>query len=149
MSLDEMFSFYNKDVDQVNEYLIKKGWSFSKSSEYGEETVWTYEPTGSGAQAWITLSIQILSTSDTTVKIDEYLNFKFVYSTKNRVYYNKILTRIKELGLKRHGSSASDSSIETYYKSKNYDVVISISTSNNNNLYLFVVKREDKYFRKK
>lgn len=150
LSLNELFTICNKsNWDEVNEYILKKGWEYYKSSK-GDDThyntiTWSYgkEYYGDKAEGWFYL-----------YTYEGYPN-KIVYTFFNKPTYNTIKNGITASGMKLLENSIDDNEIITKYTGSNFIVTISLAkrekaeddyTENNITAYsVNVIKKEGVY----
>ena len=119
LSLNEIFALCNKsNWDEVNEYMLKKGWEYHESSK-GDDThyntiTWSYnkEYYGDKAQGWFYL-----------YTYEGYPN-KISYSFFNKTSYNTIKSGITAAGLKLVDNSIEDNEIVTKYAGLSFIVTV-------------------------
>jgi len=119
LSLNELFALCNKsNWDEVNEYLLKKGWEYHESTK-GDDThyntiTWSYnkEYYGNKAQGWFYL-----------YTYEGYPN-KIGYSFFNKPSYNTIKSGIISAGMKLIDNSIEDNEIITKYAGTNFIVTV-------------------------
>jgi len=129
LTLDELISLRQKDVGDITEYLIKKGWVYetseSKTSSF-QGTDWKYKSKSSGK----TLARLTLFEGSNEVFI--------TYQTGELKYYNILSSRIKEFKMKKVRSEHYDqnNSILTDYEGAKYIVSTEIIPDNGGNVYM-------------
>lgn len=119
LSLNELFALCNKpNWDEVNEYMLKKGWEYHESSK-GDDThyntiTWSYEKEyyGDKAKGWFYLYTY------------EGLPNKISYSFFNKPSYNTIKSGITAAGMKLVDNSIEDNEIITKYGGSNFIVTV-------------------------
>lgn len=119
LSLNELFTLCNKpNWDEVNEYMLKKGWEYHESSK-GDDThyntiTWSYEKEyyGDKAKGWFYL-----------YTYEGYPN-KITYSFFNKPSYNTIKNGITGAGMKLVDNSIEDNEIITKYAGSNFIVTV-------------------------
>ncbi len=126
LSVNELFSLCRKtNWDQVNEYMLAKGWEYYQSSK-GDDThyntiVWSFKknPYNQKAQGWFHLYTY------------EGLPNKIAYSFFNKPSYTTIRNGISGYGLKLVSNSIEDDEIITRYSGADYMVTLSTSKREN------------------
>jgi len=140
LTLDQLISFQKKDISEVNDILISKGWSFSNSKK--ETTVedgftrWSYDKIlGQGAQAWITKFFA------------ENTSSRIGYQFVSKQDYLALKKSIISYGMKKLDSKVGDNYIMTYYVGKNYAVRIInvIKESDTDSYYIFTIYTKTDY----
>lgn len=119
LSLNELFTLCNKpNWDEVNEYMLKKGWEYHESSK-GDDShyntiTWSYEKEyyGDKAKGWFYL-----------YTYEGYPN-KISYSFFNKPSYNTIKNGITTAGMKLVDNSIEDNEIVTKYGGSNFIVTV-------------------------
>jgi len=119
LSLNELFTLCNKpNWDEVNEYMLKKGWEYHESSK-GDDShyntiTWSYEKEyyGDKAKGWFYL-----------YTYEGYPN-KISYSFFNKPSYNTIKNGITAAGMKLVDNSIEDNEIVTKYGGSNFIVTV-------------------------
>jgi len=119
LSINELFALCNKpNWDEVNEYMLKKGWEYHESSK-GDDThyntiTWSYEKEyyGDKAKGWFYL-----------YTYEGYPN-KLTYSFFNKLSYTTIKNGITAAGMKLIDNSIEDNEIVTKYAGSNFIVTI-------------------------
>ena len=122
LSLNELFALCNKpNWDEVNEYMLKKGWEYHESSK-GDDThyntiTWAYEKEyyGGKAKGWFYL-----------YTCEGYPN-KIIYSFFNKPSYNTIKNGITAAGMKLVDNSIEDNEIVTKYSGANF--ILTLTTA--------------------
>ena len=119
LSLNELFALSNKpNWDEVNEYMLKKGWEYHESSK-GDDShyntiTWSYEKEyyGDKAKGWFYLYTY------------EGLPNKISYSFFNKPSYTAIKNGITTTGMKLIDNSIEDNEISTKYAGSNFIVTV-------------------------
>lgn len=119
LTLSELFSICNKsNWDEVNEYLLKKGWEYHESTkgdnEHYSTITWAYnkEYYSDKAQGWFYLYTY------------EGLPNKLSYSFFNKQSYNTIKSGVTAAGMKLVDNSIEDNELVTKYSGANFFVSI-------------------------
>lgn len=118
-SFDQLISLQKKDVIELNDYLLSKGWSFSNSTDetadqYGVST-WAYEKnqfSDGKAQAWLSLWFANNNKN------------RLVYTISSKANYQIIKKSIISYGMKKINSEIGNNIITTDYQGKHYTVRI-------------------------
>jgi len=118
-SLDQLISLQKKDVIELNDYLLSKGWSFSnstdeKADQYGVST-WAYkknEYSDGKAQAW--LSLWFANDNEN----------RLVYAISSKANYQIIKKSIISYGMKKINSEIGHNIITTDYQGKHFTIRI-------------------------
>lgn len=119
LSLKELFTICNKpNWDEINEYILKKGWDYYESSKgdgtYYNTITWSYQKEyyGDKAKGWFYL-----------YTYEGYPN-KIVYTCFNKPSYNTIKNGISSAGMKLIDNSIEDNEIITKYSGTNFIVTV-------------------------
>jgi antitoxin component YwqK of YwqJK toxin-antitoxin module len=120
LSLNELFTLCNKpNWDEVNEYILKKGWEYHESSK-GDDThyntiTWSYEKEyyGEKAKGWFYLYTY------------NSLPNKISYTFFNKVSYTTIKNGITAAGMKLVDNSIEDNEIYTKFEGSSFIVTVS------------------------
>jgi len=129
LTLDQLISFQKKDVSEINDILISKGWSFSNSTEettdnYGV-TKWSYEKNKweeGKAQAWLTQSF------------GQDLPSRIVYQISSKPVYLAIKQSMILYRMRKVNSKVGDNKIITDYQGKSYTVRIENVNNQSNDI---------------
>ena len=134
LTLDQLISFQKKDVSEINDILIGKGWSFSNSTEettdnYGV-TKWSYDKNKweeGKAQAWLTQSF------------GQDLPSRIVYQISSKPVYLAIKQSIISYKMRKVNSKVGDNKIITDYQGKNYTVRIESINNESNDISYYTI----------
>ena len=142
LTLDQLILFQKKDVSEINDILVSKGWVFSNSTDETDDnygiTKWSYDKNKweeGKAQAWLTQSFA------------EDCPSRIVYQISSKQVYVAIKQSITSYGMKKIESKVGENIISTVYQGKNYIVRIEslIGESNDNSYYIFSIFTKDDY----
>lgn len=112
LTLSELISFVKMDVSDVNDYLLKKKWTYSNSLEIGESyrTSWGYDiSTDSKASNWLYIESK-----------EGKLNW-VIYDTVVQRHYLSILELLRKSGVKKFSSKiGEEGELISLYVGKQY-----------------------------
>lgn len=147
LSLDQLTSLSGQDVDQINEYLASRGWTFDDAQQEDEEGIahasWAYQKTSSyfdsnsaRAQAWLQIN---------NPGPDQLL----FYQTSNKLYYDALRAKITAYKMERLGSGVVKGGIRTTYAGANFIISTSVRSSESNQkpVYIVLVQHKEAYLR--
>lgn len=119
LTLDQLISFQKKNVSEINDILISKGWNFNSSTDETEddygETIWSFSKSrceDNTDETYLTLWFG-----------SDYPN-QIGYQTSSKSVYLSIKESIIKYGMKIVNSKVGDDQILTDYQGKNYTVRI-------------------------
>lgn len=133
LSFDELVLLQKKNLTGINDYLMAKGWDYSKAEKLeNDENIayWSFKKVNwdnEKAEAW--LSANIIN--------GETISIQYQSTSKND--YNAIITKVKAYNMRNVDSEIKDDKLYTHYRGKNYSIKIIIKSDKleSANLYIF------------
>lgn len=138
LSLDKLINIQKKEVEEVNDFLINKGWEFNSSNSSEDEFMrrvgWAFGKNSYNDNAIAWLSIMYL---DKTANIVRYL-------TWNKNVYSSIKLKALEYKMNVINSNVKSNSIRTDYGGKNYvlSIIIEPGEHNSSKYDIAIIPRE-------
>jgi formylglycine-generating enzyme len=143
LTFDELTLLQKKDLTDINDYLLKKGWNFSHSENQTSENFgksnWSYQKNewdDGKAKGWFTL-----------VFANNQSN-RIIYQVTNKTIYTTIKAKISAYGMKNINTDVGDNVISTDYEGKNFVLRILSSSSQYESVtsYIFILLTKDDYY---
>jgi hypothetical protein len=133
LSLAELIKLRAKDADQINDYLLPKGWNFIKR-EY-DIIKWSHSTISSKVDAWFFLHIVENDNGNALYSYDnDYIgNYIYCHNSDMRnlaIFKDNLLQN----GFKKTSTDTENNSIIIKYKSSNYFIKLTLY-SNEDNIY--------------
>jgi hypothetical protein len=141
LKLNDLLKLRAMDVDEINDFLLLKGWKFIKTEK--NQTQWAYGKGLNKASYWF--SLFKIDDMDIEKSYYNYANdFEGNYIVYQSSYTNTLSSLKAELiksGFKKTNTTSKSNNIKTEYESNNYKVVINFKNGteeydyNENNFY--------------
>ena len=133
LSLTELIKLRAFDADQINDYLLPKGWNFSKR-EY-DILKWSHSTISQKVDAWFFLHIVENDNNNASYSYDNDFIGNYIYChNSNMRNLATFKSSLIQNGFKKTSTETENNSIIIKYKNLNYFIEITIY-SNEENIY--------------
>lgn len=147
LKLNDLLKLRAMDVDEINDFLLLKGWKFVKTEK--NQTQWAYGKGFDKATYWF--SLFEINNMDINRNYYNYVN-DFVgnyidYQTSYTNTLSSLKAELTKAGFKKTNTTSKTNNIKTEYESNNYKVVINFRNSTeeydnkDNNLYIIEIHK--------
>lgn len=131
LTFDELISFRKKQITEINDFMLTKGWSFNDTKTYedGSKSVfWSYNGQNhDSSNYWL------------TVYLNEELQDGIKYQTISSTTFNSIKLRIKQLGYKLTESRIEDKGLVSVYETETNKVLLKTMSRESDSSNAFVI----------
>ena len=131
LTFDELINLRSKQIPEISDYLLSKGWSFNDTKDYEDNTksvFWSFQGSEHNtAQHWL------------TVYYNDDKEDGIKYQTTNSVTFSNIKSRMKLLNYKLIETKTEVKAIISTYENKSNKVILKTMSREIDNSNAFVI----------